>query len=153
VARGSRTSPRVVGEIEMARPPSGPELVEGAEGSPDAKARLRVILETIAGTKTIAEACEALGIGEAAFHKLRTRVLQEAVEGLEPRKPGRKPKETSAEEEVVQGLQVELEKLKLELRAARIREELALTMPYLVKRGKKNEKERGGNPEAGRGER
>lgn len=124
----------------MARPPSGPELVEGADGSPDAKARLKVILETIAGTKSIAEACTALGMGEAAFHKLRTRVLQEAVEGLEPRKPGRKPQEQSPEEVKVRGLESELEKLKRELRAAQIREELAITMPHVLLRRKKNEK-------------
>ncbi len=137
----------------MARPPSGPELVEGTEGSPGAKERLRVILETIAGTKQIAEACAALGIGEAAFHKLRTRVIQEAVEGLEPRKPGRKPREMSEAEERARALEAEVEKLKLELRAAQIREELAVTMPHLGSRGKKNENERGRNPEAGRGER
>jgi hypothetical protein len=79
---------------------------------------------------------------EAAFFKLRTRVVQEAVEGLEPRKPGRKPREASAEGGRLQGLEGEVEKLKLELRAARIREELAITMPHLVKRGKKNEKDR-----------
>jgi len=135
-------------EGAMARPPSGPELVDGAEGSPDAKARLKVILETIAGTKTIAEACEALGIGEAAFHKLRTRVLEEAVEGLEPRKPGRKPKAKSAEEVRLRDLEDEVARLKLELKASRIREEIALTMSHLLKGEKKNERGRGGNREA-----
>lgn len=137
----------------MARPPSGPDLVEGAEGSPGAKERLRVILETLSGTKPIAEACAELGIGEAAFHKLRTRVIQEAVEGLEPRKPGRKPEERSETEERARGLEAEVEKLKLELRAAQIREELALTLPHLGRLGKKNENERGRNPEAGAAER
>ncbi len=132
----------------MARTPSGPELVEGAEGTRDAKMRLKVILETIAARKTIAAACGALGIGEAAFHKLRTRVLQEAIEGLEPRKPGRKPKEKSEGEERIEVLEEEVAMLRRELKASRIREEIALTMPHLVKRGKKNEKERGGNREA-----
>jgi hypothetical protein len=137
----------------MARTPSGPDLVEGAEGTQDAKARLKVILETIAARKTIAEACQELGMCEAAFHKLRTRVLQEAVEGLEPRKPGRKPKEGSEQEGRIETLEEEVALLRRELKASRIREEIALTMPHLVKRGKKNENDRGGNPEAGGGKR
>ncbi len=124
----------------MARTPSGPELVEGAEGTRDAKMRLKVILETIAREKTIAEACGALGIGEAAFHKLRTRVLQEAVEGLEPRKPGRKPKEKGEGEERIEILEEDLAMLRRELKASRIREELALTMPHVLEGEKKRKK-------------
>jgi hypothetical protein len=123
----------------MARPPSGPDLVDGAEGSPEAKARLKVILQTIAGTKTISEACAELSMCEAAFHKLRTRHLKEAVQGLEPRRPGRKPSETSAEEARIQELEGEVARLKLGLRAAQIREQLALTMPHVLKGRKKNE--------------
>ncbi len=126
----------------MARPPNGPDMVDGTEGSPDAKARLKVILETIAGTKTIAEACGVLGMCEAAFFKLRTRVVQEAVEGLEPRKPGRKPRETSVDEAKIRGLESEVEKLRRALRAAELREQLGLTMPHLMGDGKKNENDR-----------
>jgi hypothetical protein len=127
-----------VGKRSMARPPSGPELVEGIEGSPEAKERLKVILETIAGTKTIAEACEQLGIGEAAFHKLRTRHLEEAVKGLEPRKPGRKPEEKREAVEGLLALEDKVASLERELKAARIREKIALAMPHLLKGGKKN---------------
>jgi hypothetical protein len=134
----------------MARRPSGPELVEGAEGTEGAKARLKVILETIAREKTIAEACEALEMGEAAFHKLRTRVIQEAVAGLEPRKPGRKPRERSAEAARMEEIEAEVKRLERELKAARIREEIAMTMPHVLGR-KKNDG--GGDREAGRGKR
>ncbi len=122
----------------MARRPNGPDLVEGAEGSPGAKARLKVILETLAAMKTIAEACGALGMGEAGFHKLRTRVLQEAVEGLEPRRPGRKPKE-KVEDERIEALEAEVAMLRRALKASRVREEIALTMPHLLRRKKKRE--------------
>jgi hypothetical protein len=128
-----------VGKRSMSRPPSGPELVEGIEGSPEAKERLKVILETIAGTKTIAEACERLGIGEAAFHKLRTRHLEEAVKGLEPRKPGRKPEKKREEDEGLLALEDKVASLERELKAARIREKIALAMPHLLKHGKKND--------------
>lgn len=133
----------------MARRPSGPELVEGAEGSDGAKRRLRVIFETIAGKKPIAEASAELGMNEASFHKLRWRVIQQSVHGLEPRKPGRKPKATSAEAARIEELERELERLERELKASRIREEIAVAMPTL--RGKK--KDRGGEGEAGRGKR
>ena len=116
------------------RPPSGPEIVEGMEGSPGAKARLRVILETIAGTKTIPQACMELGIGEAAFHKLRTRFLQEAMLGLEPRPVGRRPRESSEEKERVQVLMDEIKALRKDLTAALVREEIAVALPHLYKK-------------------
>ncbi|MFH0909903.1 MAG: hypothetical protein V1918_00090 [Planctomycetota bacterium] len=126
----------------MARRPSGAELVEGAEGTEGAKARLKVILETIARMKSIAEACADLGMGEAGFHKLRTRVIQEAVAGLEPRKPGRKPKERSAEAARIVDLEAEVARLERELKASRIREEIAVTMPHVLGRKKKRERSR-----------
>lgn len=118
------------------RPPKGPGLVEGLEGSGDAKRRLRLILETIAGTRSVSSACEELGIGEAAFHKLRNRTLQEAVEGLEPRPLGRPPTESEEDEHVME-LEAKVETLSRELKAAQIREELAVTLPQLLKEGKK----------------
>ena len=43
------------------RKPAGPQIVERLEGSPVAKQRLEVILETIAGRWTIPEACHSMG--------------------------------------------------------------------------------------------
>ena len=71
------------------RPAKGPKLVEGLEGSDEAKKRLEVVLETIAGKIGIDEACETLDIGKTAFHKLRARVLQSALIDLEPKPLGR----------------------------------------------------------------
>jgi transposase-like protein len=126
------------------RPPKGPELVEALEGSPEAKERLRVILETVAERKSIAAACAKLGIGEAMFHKLRERALRAAVGGLEPRAPGRPPKEEAAEPGQVEELQREVRELKRALQAARVREEIALAMPWMLKKersaGKKMKK-------------
>ncbi len=127
------------------RPPKGPRLVDGVEGSREAKKRLRVILETVAGEHTVDEACEKLGMGPAAFYKLRERVLRDAVASLEPRKVGRPRKEKSPEQEKIEALQAELFEVKLDLQAARIREEIAVVMPHLLrdKSGKKK-KEKGG---------
>ena len=41
----------------MGRPCKGPNLVDGLDGSAEARTRLRIVLETIAGQRTVAEAC------------------------------------------------------------------------------------------------
>jgi hypothetical protein len=94
------------------RPPKGPELVEGLEGSKEAKARLRVALETIAGEKSIAEACEELGIGPALVHHLRARALQAALVELEAKPTGRPRKVLSDGGEESKALREENEELK-----------------------------------------
>ena len=52
---------------------SGPRLAEGTEGTDEAKLRLKVSLETITGQRSVKEACEILGLCEAAFYKIRSR--------------------------------------------------------------------------------
>ena len=44
------------------RKPTGTNLVEHLEGSERAKARLKAILETLSGQRSIPEVCEELGI-------------------------------------------------------------------------------------------
>jgi len=123
------------------RHPSGPELAEEMEGSDQARRRLKVMLETISGQKRIAEACEELGIGEAQFHKLRRKMVAGALATLEPAAPGRPPAGREGADERVADMQEEIRQLRVDLRAAQIREEVALLMPHLVKvpqgRGKK----------------
>jgi hypothetical protein len=100
-----------------------------------------LILETIAGTRSVRSACEELDICEAAFYKLRTRTLQEAVEGLEPRPLGR-PQTASEEDEQVMEFEAKVERLNRELEATRIREELAVALPHLSRSGKKGRQAR-----------
>lgn len=120
----------------MARRPAGPKLVDGMDGSTHAKKRLRVILETISGERTIASACEALGISEARFHELRAEVLQVALSSCEPGTPGRPAKAPETNSELSQ-LQAENRELRLELRASHVREEIALAMPHLLRKAEK----------------
>jgi len=115
------------------RPPLGPDLADSLEGSESAKGRLKVVLQTIAGQKTVLQACRELGIKEAAFHNLRAKVLQRALEGVEPGPMGRPPKEESPEDARVAALEREAVDLRRQLKAAQIREEIALTMPHLLK--------------------
>lgn len=110
------------------RKPTGPKLVEGLDGSDYAKLRLRVILETIGGDRTIESACDELGIGVTAFYKLRNRTLEEAVAGLEPRPVGR-PRTLGAEESsTLEALRSEIMQLHADVKNAQTREEIALIL-------------------------
>ena len=129
------------------RPPSGPKLVNGMDGSEHAKRRLEVVLRTIAGEITVAEACEQLGVGETAFRKIRAAALDGALKELEPKHVGRPRKVKTPEQEEIAKLQAEpvpadeLQKLQErnkwleeELELSRVREELDVTMPFLAER-------------------
>jgi hypothetical protein len=115
------------------RPPAGPKLVERLDGSEGAKARLRVILEATAGEYGVGEACARMGIGQAAFHHIRERALQTALGNLEPRPPGRPRRRKSQAEARIEALEAEIGELRIELRAAQVREEIALVMPHLLR--------------------
>ena len=72
------------------RPPKRiDEHVEALDGTAESKRRLELILETIAGQKSVVEVCELLDIGEARFHELRQQVLASALAGLAPGAAGR----------------------------------------------------------------
>jgi hypothetical protein len=101
--------------------------VESLAGSAVAKERLRMMLETMRGDRTIEEASTQLGIAPSLFHRLRKRTLQEMVESLEPRKPGPTPKPIDLEklEAEKSALAAEVRRLESELGKSRVREELA----------------------------
>ena len=80
-----------------------------------------------AGTRRVQEACARLHISEQRFDQLRTQVLQAGLDSLEPRRAGRRPQVVPAAE--VQALQARVSELEIELRAARVREEIALALP------------------------
>jgi hypothetical protein len=109
------------------RKPCGPAAVERLPGSPLAHERLRVVLEALAGTCRVAEACARLGVSEQRFDQLRARVLRAGLDSLEPRRAGRRPRAVPAAD--VAALQARVAELEIELRAARVREEIALVLP------------------------
>lgn len=114
------------------RKPLGPALVEHLDGSTNAKERLELILATIAGRVSVVAAAERLGISEAMFYRLRTRVLQGCLEELEPKPLGRPPQLPSAEEVRSDELTARVMELERELAAQTVRAELAQTMPHIV---------------------
>ena len=114
------------------RKPNGPQIVERLEGSPSAKQRLEVILETITGQLTIPEACARLGICQSRFHDLRSQTLQATLNTLEPRRPGRPAKHTSPEQGEIEALKAELDRAHRELAIADVQVRLAHIHPGLL---------------------
>jgi hypothetical protein len=108
------------------RPPKGPALVDGLEGSEHAKVRLRALLGTICGELTIHEAAALMEVNPSRVHQIRTRTLQEALTGLEPRKPGPKPQVVDPRDEEIARLRGEIENMKHMHEAYAIRADLAL---------------------------
>ena len=124
------------------RRPAGPEYVDHLPGSEQAKERLKVVLETVAGRCRIQEACRRLGISEPRFHQLRQQVLEAALERLEPQPAGRKPAPRSPEQIRLDALADELAAKDVELRAAQVRAEIALTLPRVAEEPATPEKKR-----------
>lgn len=119
------------------RTPAGPEYVEKLSGTAEAKRRLELILRTVAGTCRVQDACEQMGLGEARFHQLRKEVLQAALDSLAPKPAGRPP--APEPDPRVGELEEELGRSRLELAAARTREEIALVLPRVLARGEGGE--------------
>lgn len=116
------------------RKPGGARLMDGLTGSDEAKTRLVMIVEALAGRMTVAEACRQLGLSERRFHIVRNHVLQTALSSLEPRAVGRPAAQPSDADTRVAELEKLVRELRLDLRAAQIREEVALAMPHLLRK-------------------
>ena len=112
------------------RHPSGPEFVDQLSGDAVAKERLRVVLETIAGQRRVAEACALLNISEQRFDELRAEALQAAVAALEPKPPGRKPRTPPAGHAEVEALRRRVNELEAQLKVAVVRAEVAAILPH-----------------------
>lgn len=114
------------------RRPSGPSYVDQLPGSELAKERVKVVLETLAGTCRVAEARARLQISEPRFEQLRKQVLLAAVERLEPRAAGRPPQTPAAHEQRLRDLEKQVVELGLDKKLAQTRAEIALALPNVV---------------------
>lgn len=115
------------------RPPKGAGLVDGLEGSEHAKRRLATILRTVRAEQlTVEEACEQLSVSPSAFHELRKRALENALQSLEPRRAGRPARVVSEAEREIEALRKELSNTRHELRGVRVREEFIAASPSLA---------------------
>ena len=108
-----------------------PEIGERVTDSAVAGTRLWVILETIAGTTRVQDACAELGICEQFFERLRDRAMRAAGQALELKPAGRPRTGAGAADEEVARLRGRVAELEAELQAAVIRAELAASLPHL----------------------
>jgi hypothetical protein len=99
------------------------------EGTPKAKERLRVILETMTGPCRVQEACQRLGISEQRFRQLREELLQAALARLQDR-PAARPRRPEEPAEAV-ALRQQVAALERELHVAGVREAIALALPQV----------------------
>jgi transposase-like protein len=114
------------------RPPQKTALVESLSGPEELKTRLRVILATLSGELTIAQACEQLNVGESRFHELRKQALEGALKAIEPGQSGRPGKEVTPEEAKLQELQNQVTELEFQLRTSKVQVELAQALPHVL---------------------
>jgi hypothetical protein len=104
-------------------------IVNQLRGSDAAKQRLQAVLETIAGTCRLKEACMRLGIKAVRFNEVRAEALQAALERLETRPGGRPPLTAPPTPEEVRQLQERIAELEAQLRVAHTRAEIAAILP------------------------
>lgn len=127
------------------RPVVGVDLIERIEGPRLLRRRVRIVLATLSGRLTIAQACAELGVGRTRFHALRWQVLAGAMDALKPRSRGR-PRVIPVESPEVRALQARIRELEIALRTTALRSEIALTMPYLLDRAGRKKKGAGRPP-------
>ena len=119
--------------MRVGRKPKKSALVESLDCSELAAARMRAMLDTLAGEITLDEGAERAGLQRARFCELRLRMMQAGAEALEQRAPGRPPKRVEVEPDRLERLEAENQYLREELDIARVRTELAPTMPHLLR--------------------
>lgn len=135
------------------RPPKGLDHVDSLPGEPEEKERLKVVLATLVGELPVEEGCRRLSISSSRLHELRRQALLGMLRGLAPRPAGRPPKAREPEE--VRELRERVAWLEEELQISRLRTEIALWKPSLL-RAPQPPGEKGGSsskPKRGRGSR
>lgn len=137
------------------RPANSSTIVAHLTGSAQGRQRLNLMLQTLEGQIPIPQAAAKLGVGRSRFCLQRQKMLQAALESLEPKPRGRPPLEITPEQQEIERLQQQVQALKIDLQAAQIREELALLMPHVLTRNKMRRKKNATNSRAqsGRGHR
>lgn len=101
------------------------ELLRKIEASEQARERVKVMLLTLSGDWTVADALHRLRISRTRFQDLRRRMLQQAVWALEGRPTGRPRHAPDPESATVSGLRARVDELTYELRVLRASLEIA----------------------------
>ena len=119
--------------MNAGRPSDGWKHVDRLEGDSAQKQRLRVVLETLSGERSVEQACTDLRVSASRFHEIRREALQGALDGLAPGAAGRPVHaDPAADAERLNALERDNLELKRELQAALVRTEIALAMPHVL---------------------
>jgi hypothetical protein len=119
------------------RPTSAASMVGRLKSGPVAKERLLVLIGNLAGVLPVAEACRRLEMSRTLFRRIRKALLVVGLRAVEPRPRGRPVRETPRHERTIAQLQDQVRQLEEDLHFAKVREELALLVPWTVRRQKK----------------
>jgi hypothetical protein len=120
--------------MTMSRPNMGVEHVDRLSGDAQSKARLKTILLVLQGELSVDVASERLGISPSRFHELRETALCGALEAIAPRPAGR-PARSQVKDARIAELEDELDDARMQIEIERVRSELAVLMPEVM-RGK-----------------
>lgn len=118
--------------MRTGRPNKGADHVDALDASAGPRERLRVILETLSGSRSVADACRELGVSHTRFKQLRRQALQGAADALEPGVPGRPRKRGAQQDERVGKLEAALAEADRARRREALRADLATMLPELV---------------------
>lgn len=124
------------------RRPAGPDYVDRVQGSAIARQRFKIILRTITGECRLSDACAELDISPQRFHQLREDSITGAVANIEPGSPGRRPRTPTPEAERICVLEAELAAMRIELKAAQARAEIATILPGVAREPEPKKKTR-----------
>ena len=115
------------------RPNKGAAHIDQVDSDPVTKARAKAILATISGELTVAQACEAIGVSKTRFEMLRSQMLEAAVQGLQPGKPGRPRTRPSVESDGrVKELSAKVASLERDLHRSELALEISEILPRVV---------------------
>jgi hypothetical protein len=106
--------------------------VDKLDGSVEAKARWKTVLETVAGMRRVSEACAILGLSEQRFEQLRIDAMQAGLSRLEAQPRGRRPQVDAAADSEAARLRARVVELEAELRLATVRTEVAAILPSVA---------------------
>jgi hypothetical protein len=128
--------------VQRGRPTSAVSMVGRLKGTAIAKERTIVILENLGGALPVAAALRRTGMSRTLFHNLRMATLAAALRAVEPRPRGRPVREIPKHERRIHELEEKIVQLEEDLAFTRVREELALLVPWTGHRQKKRRRPR-----------
>jgi hypothetical protein len=105
-------------------------MLRRLKGAPLAKERALIILENLGGGLPVGEACRRMDVSPALFHRQRMSFLEGGLVMLEPRPRGRPGRVGIPQDRRIRELEAKVERLEVDLAYTRVREELALLIPW-----------------------